>query len=101
MIKESDSEYFVEDSLWTGIGLARSGCGAAIVGDPDQVLKKLKSYIKMGIKSFILSGYPNLKESILFAKYILPKLDTVSFPELYKKIPQIEPSTPLCREKRK
>ena len=43
MIKESDSEYFVEDSLWTGIGLARSGCGAAIVGDPDQVLKKLKN----------------------------------------------------------
>ena len=32
MIKESDSEYFVEDSLWTGIGLARSGCGAAILG---------------------------------------------------------------------
>ena len=54
----------------------------------------------MGIKSFILSGYPNLKESILFAKYILPKLDTVSFPELYKKIPQIEPLTPLCREKK-
>ena len=101
MIKESDKDYFVEDSLWTGIGLARSGCGAAIVGDPDQVLKKLKSYIKMGIKSFILSGYPNLKESILFAKYILPKLDTVSFPELFKKLPEIEPSTPLCREKRK
>ena len=41
MIKESDNEYFIEDSLWTGIGLARSGCGAAIVGDPDQVLNCL------------------------------------------------------------
>uniref|UniRef100_UPI00286C8A7E LLM class flavin-dependent oxidoreductase n=1 Tax=Sphingomonas sp. TaxID=28214 RepID=UPI00286C8A7E len=35
---------FVEDNLWTGIGRARSGCGAAIVGDPDQVLAKLRAY---------------------------------------------------------
>ena len=82
MIKESDSEYFVEDSLWTGIGLARSGCGAAIVGDPDQVLKKLKSYIKMGIKSFILSGYPNLKESILFCKIHFAKIRYCVFPRI-------------------
>ena len=33
---------FVEPNLWTGIGRARSGCGAAIVGDPDQVLAKLE-----------------------------------------------------------
>jgi hypothetical protein len=35
---------FVEDNLWTGIGRARSGCGAAIVGTPDQVLAKLRAY---------------------------------------------------------
>jgi len=34
---------FVEDNLWTGIGRARPGCGAAIVGDPDQVLAKLRA----------------------------------------------------------
>ena len=34
---QSNKDFFVESHLWTGIGLARSGCGAAIVGDPDQV----------------------------------------------------------------
>ncbi len=26
---------YAEENLWTGVGRARSGCGAAIVGDPD------------------------------------------------------------------
>jgi alkanesulfonate monooxygenase len=61
--------------LWTGIGRARSGCGAAIVGDPDQVLAKLKSYVALGIDAFILSGYPHQGECDLFAKYVLPEMD--------------------------
>jgi alkanesulfonate monooxygenase len=48
---------YAEDNLWTGIGRARSGCGAAIVGDPDQVLAKLRAYQALGIEAFILSGY--------------------------------------------
>ena len=60
--EESDEKYYVEPNLWTGIGLARSGCGAAIVGNPDQVVAKIESYMKMGINSFIFSGYPHKKE---------------------------------------
>ncbi len=66
---------YVEDNLWTGIGQARSGCGAAIVGDPDQVLAKLIMYRAMGIDAFILSGYPHAAEADLFARHVLPKLD--------------------------
>jgi alkanesulfonate monooxygenase len=69
------NEGYVEDNLWTGIGRARSGCGAAIVGNPDQVLAKLQRYQAMGIDAFILSGYPHQQECDLFAKYVLPKLD--------------------------
>ena len=43
--EEADNQHYVEPNLWTGIGLARSGCGAAIVGDPDQVLAKIKRYM--------------------------------------------------------
>jgi len=68
-------EGFVEPQLWTGIGRARSGCGAAIVGDPDQVLAKLAAYQERGIEAFILSGYPHLDECDLFARYVLPQLD--------------------------
>jgi alkanesulfonate monooxygenase len=63
---------YIEDSLWTGIGRARSGCGAAIVGDPDQVVAKIRAYEALGIDSFILSGYPHRDECDLFARYVLP-----------------------------
>lgn len=71
----ADDEGFTEENLWTGIGRARSGCGAAIVGDPTQVLNKLNAYRALGIEAFILSGYPHAAECDLFARHVLPKLD--------------------------
>lgn len=68
------SDGYAEANLWTGIGRARSGCGAAIVGDPDQVLVKLEAYRSLGIESFILSGYPHQAEGDLFARHVLPRL---------------------------
>jgi alkanesulfonate monooxygenase len=66
---------YAEDHLWTGIGRARSGAGAAIVGDPDQVLAKLQAYEQVGIGAFILSGYPHREECDLFAKHVLPRMN--------------------------
>jgi alkanesulfonate monooxygenase len=71
----ADDEGYVEPNLWTGIGRARSGAGAAIVGDPDQVLAKLRAYADLGIEAFILSGYPNAAEGDLFARHVLPHLE--------------------------
>jgi alkanesulfonate monooxygenase len=70
----SDDDGFIEEHLWTGIARARSGCGAAIVGDPDQVATKLRSYTELGIESFILSGYPHVAECHLVAQHVLPAL---------------------------
>jgi len=96
----SDENYYLEDNIWTGIGLARSGCGAAIVGNPEQVLNKINRYIDMGIRSFILSGYPHKKEAELFAKFVLPKIKNVSFPLVFNRIPKKTPNTPLANGKR-
>ena len=93
--EEADSQYYVESNLWTGIGLVRSGCGAAIVGDPDQVLAKIKRYMDMGIRSFIFSGYPHHQECKLFAKYVLPHIKTVSLPEVFGRRPKKTPNSPL------
>lgn len=71
----ADLEGFVEDHLWTGIGRARSGCGAAVVGDPDQVRAKLERYRELGIDAFVLSGYPHHDEAAHFARLVLPQLD--------------------------
>jgi len=63
---------FVEDNLWTGIGRGRSGCGAAIVGDPRQVAAKIDAYRDLGIDAFIFSGYPHLDECRRFGEMVLP-----------------------------
>ena len=99
--EEADEKYYVEPNLWTGIGLARSGCGAAIVGNPDQVVAKIEHYIEMGINSFIFSGYPHQKECELFAKLVLPRLKTVSLPEVFGRMPKNIPNSPLAKGPRK
>ena len=84
----------------SGIGLARSGCASAIVGDPDQVLAKLNRYMDMGMRAFVLSGYPHLDECDLFAKHVLPRLDTVKLNEAQGRVPRETPETPLTFGKR-
>ena len=98
---KSDKDFYVESNLWTGIGLARSGCGAAIVGDPDQVYNKLKRYMNLGIRSFILSGYPHHNECELFAKYVLPRFNNIHFSKAFNRVPKSIPNTPLGSGKRK
>lgn len=87
---------FVEDNLWTGIGRARSGCGAALVGNPDQIVAKLHRYMDMGIRAFIFSGYPHASECNLFAHHVMPRIKTFSMPEAQNRKPLIFPDTPLA-----
>jgi alkanesulfonate monooxygenase len=91
----SDEEGYVEPHLWTGIGRARSGCGAAIVGSADQVLSEIAEYQKMGIRAFIFSGYPHLDECRHFGTKVLPHLKTCSLPHVYGRVPATTPATPL------
>ena len=91
----ADQFGYVEPHLWTGIGRARSGCGAAIVGSADQVLSRLEEYQKMGIRAFILSGYPHLDEAEHFGAKVLPQMATCSLPHEYGRVPTAPPATPL------
>lgn len=70
----SSDDGFVEENLWTGVGRARSGAGAAIVGDPDQVVAKLRAYQDAGVRAFILSGYTHEAECDLVARHVLPNI---------------------------
>lgn len=93
--EKGDEDDFVEPNLWMGIGRARSGCGGALVGTPDQIIAKLNRYMDMGIRSFILSGYPLMEEAQLVAKYILPKLELIQLNVLQKRKLADKPVTPL------
>lgn len=91
----ADMEGFIEPNLWTGVGRARSGCGAALVGSTDQVFSKLEEYRKMGMRAFILSGYPHIEEAEHFGARVLPMMKTCSLPEAYGRVPSQTPKTPL------
>ena len=91
----ADMEGFIEPHLWTGIGRARSGCGAALVGSADQIITEIEGYQKMGMRSFIFSGYPHLDECDYIGRLVLPELKTCSLPHEYGRVPAAVPATPL------
>jgi len=73
---------WVDTHLWTGVGRARGGCGTAIVGSYEQVEAKLREYISLGIRAFILSGYPHLPEAERFGQHILPRFEQTTCAEM-------------------
>jgi alkanesulfonate monooxygenase len=91
----ADQFGYVEPHLWTGIGRARSGCGAALVGSVDQVMTEIEAYRAMGIRAFIFSGYPHHDEARHFGEKVLPNLKTCSLPHAYGRVPDSLPATPL------
>jgi len=100
-LRAQSKDLYIEPHVWSGIGLARSGCGSAIVGDPDQVHAKIQRYIDMGFRAFILSGYPHLDECERFARYVLPRLQTCRFAEAQGRLPKDVPATPLTTAPRR
>lgn len=99
--KGASDDGYSEANLWTGVGRARSGCGAALVGSVDQVLSKIERYKKMGMRAFIFSGYPHKDECEIFGEKVLPHLETCSLPEAYGRVPASTPATPLGIGERK
>jgi alkanesulfonate monooxygenase len=65
----------VGPNLWAGVGLVRGGAGTALVGSHEEVAQRLVEYSELGIKHFILSGYPHLEEAYWFGEGVLPLLE--------------------------
>lgn len=74
MLRAAGDTLLVEPHLWAGVGMARSGVGVAIVGSPQQVADKIRDYERMGISTFIFSGYPHLEEARRFGELVMPLL---------------------------
>jgi alkanesulfonate monooxygenase len=64
----------ISPNLWAGVGLVRGGAGTALVGDATTVAQRIDEYRRLGIDSFILSGYPHLEEAYRFGELVLPHL---------------------------
>lgn len=64
----------VSPNLWAGVGLVRGGAGTALVGDAETVAERIKEYMRIGIDTFIFSGYPHLEEAYRLAELVFPLL---------------------------
>ncbi|MER8703883.1 MULTISPECIES: FMNH2-dependent alkanesulfonate monooxygenase [unclassified Mesorhizobium] len=64
----------ISPNLWAGVGLVRGGAGTALVGDAATVAARIDEYRRIGIDTFILSGYPHLEEAYRFGELVLPQL---------------------------
>jgi len=58
-------------------------------------MSEIESYMKMGIRAFIFSGYPHIDEAQLFGSRILSQMKTSSLPHAYGRVPQTMQPTPL------
>ncbi|TIT56838.1 MAG: LLM class flavin-dependent oxidoreductase, partial [Mesorhizobium sp.] len=70
------SKLEIAPNLWAGVGLVRGGAGTALVGDPATIAQRIDEYRRLGIDTFILSGYPHLEEAYRFGELVLPHLPT-------------------------
>lgn len=91
----ADKDGYIEDILWMEIGKVFSGCGGGIVGSAEQVIAKLNRYMDMGIRAFILSGFPLIEEAHYLSKLVLPHFKNTSLSKLQNRIPSSTPVTPL------
>lgn len=64
----------IAPNLWAGVGLVRGGAGTALVGSHEEVADRIAEYAELGLRHFVLSGYPHLEEAYHFGEGVLPAL---------------------------
>ena len=67
-----DNGYLLGPNLWAGISTVRPGGSLMLVGTPDQVSERIVEYVRAGVSSFILSGFPHVEEADIAGELLLP-----------------------------
>ena len=70
----SRDNLWLTDTMWMGVNRVRGGAGTMFVGTPDMVASTIREYYDIGIRHFIMNGWPHKEEAEIFGREVLPLL---------------------------
>ncbi|MDY0747658.1 LLM class flavin-dependent oxidoreductase [Paucibacter sp. R3-3] len=81
-------ELEVSPNLWAGSALVRGT--TTLVGSYEHVAERLAEYAALGLRSFVLSGVPNLDALRRVGEQVLPRLSRYSQKEIVVPLPAVD-----------
>ena len=70
--KVTSDECWLNRSLWTGLVPYYGPVWTTLLGSPKELAEAFLAYKKIGVTDFIISGWPEVDEMVLFGKEVLP-----------------------------
>jgi alkanesulfonate monooxygenase len=64
--------YWLSRSLWTGLAPYYGPVWTTLLGSPEELADAFIAYKKIGVTEFIISGWPEIDEMVLFGQEVLP-----------------------------
>jgi alkanesulfonate monooxygenase len=68
----SDASPWLNRQLWAGFAPLYGPVWTTLLGTPDEVAGAFLEYQRLGVTQFIISGWPELDEMVIFGRDVLP-----------------------------
>lgn len=69
---------WLNDTIWAGFTPFHGPVWTTLVGTPDQLAKAFLDYERIGVRQFIMSGWPEVDEVTIFGQEVLPRIRALS-----------------------
>ncbi|MCI0590933.1 MAG: LLM class flavin-dependent oxidoreductase [Gammaproteobacteria bacterium] len=64
--------YWLNDSLWAGLVPYYGPVWTTLLGSPQELAEAFLAYKQIGVSEFIISGWPEVDEMVVFGQEVLP-----------------------------
>ncbi|MCI0590940.1 MAG: LLM class flavin-dependent oxidoreductase [Gammaproteobacteria bacterium] len=64
--------YWLNDSLWAGLVPYYGPVWTTLLGSPQELAEAFLAYKQIGVSEFIMSGWPEVDEMVVFGQEVLP-----------------------------
>ena len=68
----ADEVGWLNQNLWAGLVPFYGSSSITLVGSPEELASAFRAYEQIGIRQFIISGWPKLEEMMIFGREVIP-----------------------------